>query len=57
MRTTPNKDKSIRIRISQSEKDVLFQGATIAGLSVSDFMRSKSLAAANSLQTGCKQDG
>ena len=55
MRTTPSKDKSIRIRISQSEKDALFQGAVIAGMSVSDFIRINSLAAANSLQTECKQ--
>ena len=51
MRTTPSKDKSIRIRISQSEKDTLFQAASKVGLSVSDFIRSKALVAANSLQT------
>lgn len=55
MRTTPPKDSYIRIRISQSDKDALFQGATIAGLSVSDFIRINSLTAANSLQTTCKQ--
>jgi uncharacterized protein (DUF1778 family) len=56
MRTTPSKDKAIRIRLSQGDKDALFMGATIAGLSVSDFIRSNALAAANRMQTECKQE-
>lgn len=46
MRTTPQKDKSVKIRMSQAEKDLLFQGAANAGVSLADFMRSHALAAA-----------
>jgi uncharacterized protein (DUF1778 family) len=49
MRTTPSKDKSIRIRISERDRERLQQAAIVAGLSVSDFIRSNALAAANSL--------
>jgi uncharacterized protein (DUF1778 family) len=56
MRTTPSKDKSIRIRISEDDRARLQQGAIIAGLSVSDFIRSNALQLANRLQTECKQD-
>jgi uncharacterized protein (DUF1778 family) len=55
MRTTPSKDKSIRIRISEDDRARLQQGAIIAGLSVSDFIRSNALQLANTLQTERKQ--
>jgi uncharacterized protein (DUF1778 family) len=46
MRTTKAKDSHIPIRIAKGDKELLQQAATIAGLSVSDFMRSHSLVAA-----------
>ncbi|WP_295617258.1 DUF1778 domain-containing protein [Chamaesiphon sp. GL140_3_metabinner_50] len=49
------KSKEIRIRISEDDKARLQQAAAGLGVAVSDFIRSSSLAAANTLQTACKQ--
>jgi uncharacterized protein (DUF1778 family) len=45
-KTTEPKDQSIRIRISTGDQAALRQAATLAELSVSDYIRSHSLAAA-----------
>ncbi len=52
IRTMKPKSKEIRIRISEDDKARLQQAAAGLGVAVSDFIRSSSLAAANSLQTG-----
>ncbi len=53
--TMKPKSKEIRIRISEDDKARLQQAAAGLGVAVSDFIRSSSLAAANTLQTACKQ--
>ena len=52
VRTLIAQDTAIKIRMTKAEKDRLQQGAAKAGVSVAAFIRSSSLAAANSLQTG-----
>jgi uncharacterized protein (DUF1778 family) len=46
MRTTEPKETQIRIRLSQADKDRLYQAAVVLGVSVSDFIRSNALAVA-----------
>ena len=55
VRTLKPKSKEIRIRISEDDKAKLQQAAAGLGVAVSDFIRSKALEAANSLQTERKQ--
>jgi uncharacterized protein (DUF1778 family) len=55
MRTAKPKEGTIKLRIDQSHKEQLQQAAMLLGVSVSDFIRTNSLAAANSLLTDCKQ--
>jgi uncharacterized protein (DUF1778 family) len=55
VRTMKPKSREIRIRISEDDKARLQQAAAVLGVAVADFIRSRSLAAANSLQTECKQ--
>ena len=51
VRTLIAQDTAIKIRMTKAEKERLHQGAAKAGVSVAAFIRSSSLAAANSLQT------
>jgi uncharacterized protein (DUF1778 family) len=55
VRTMKPKSKEIRIRLTEEDKERLQQAAMVLGVSVSNFIRSHSLAAANSLLTECKQ--
>jgi hypothetical protein len=51
MRTTPPKDKAIRLRVSQSDRSQIQQAAMKLGLSMSDFILSNSLAVCKQVQT------
>jgi uncharacterized protein (DUF1778 family) len=45
------KDKEIRIRLNQADKERLQQAAMMLGVSVSDFIRSNALAVAKTTTT------